>query len=119
VTQRPGDKWEKPAGATDDHLHFMVECMESWFLADKEALEKFFGKDFNRRALPAATAKIESVPKPDLLDRLKQATRSTKKGAYGKGQHSFKVLETLDPARIRGACPWAERFFATLAKLLA
>ena len=27
----------------DNQLHFMVKCMESWFLADKSALEKFYG----------------------------------------------------------------------------
>jgi hypothetical protein len=41
VAQRPDDKWQKPAGATEDHLHLMVQCMEAWFLADRQALHAF------------------------------------------------------------------------------
>ena len=29
----------RPSGATDDHVHLMVQCMESWFLADRDWLE--------------------------------------------------------------------------------
>ncbi len=36
---------------------------------------------------------------------------------YGKGAHSFKLLATLDPAKLRAASPWAERFFATVDRL--
>jgi hypothetical protein len=50
---------------------------------------------------------------------LEQATRDTKtKGAYDKGKHSFKLLATLDPKLVRNAGPWAERFFATLDRLM-
>jgi hypothetical protein len=34
-----------------------------------------------------------------------------------EGAHSFKLLATLDPAKVRGASPWAERFFATVERL--
>ena len=120
VKARPGDGWDKPGGATDDHLHLMVQCMESWFLADRPAMRAFFGQGFQESALPAATAVAEAVGKIDLYARLAQATRNTKtKGAYGKGEHSFKLLATLDPALIRGASPWAERFFLTLDRLMA
>ena len=115
MAQRPGDGWVKPAGATEDHLHLMVQCMEAWFLADRRALKEFFGPGFRERALPAATSQPEKVSKPDLYHKLEQATRDTKtKGTYGKGEHSFKLLATLDPALVRKACPWAERFFVTL-----
>jgi hypothetical protein len=119
VAQRAGDKWAKPASATDEQLHLMVQCMEAWFLADRKALERFFGNGFKEGALPAVTAALESVPKSELFDRLKQATRETKtKGAYGKSQHSFKVLATLDPNQVRKASPWAERFFVMLDQML-
>lgn len=41
VLVRPGDHWERPAAATDDQLHFMVQTMEAWLLADPEALKAF------------------------------------------------------------------------------
>jgi len=115
VAGRPGDGWSQPAGATADHLHLMVQCMEAWFLADRRALGEFFGQGFNANALPPSTCIQEEVDKPDLYDKLKQATRKTKtKGTYGKGKHAFKLLATLDPNLVRRASPWAERFFATL-----
>jgi hypothetical protein len=120
VKARPGDGWDKPGGATDDHLHLMVQCMESWFLADRLAMRAFFGQGFQESALPPATAVAEAVEKTDLNARLTQATRHTKtKGTYRKGEHSFRLLATLDPALVRGASPWAERFFSTLARLMA
>ncbi len=117
VGKRVGDKWSRPEGAGEEHLHLMVECMEAWFLADRLALKAFFGKDFKETALPAATAAIETVPKTKVYDSLESATKPTKKGRYGKGAHSFKLLATLDPAKVRAASPWAERFFATVDRL--
>lgn len=118
VAQRPGDEWVKPADAKEDQLHLMVQCMESWFLADRRALEEFFGQGFKERALPAATGTPEDVGKPDLYRKLEQATRSTKtKRAYDKGRHAFKLLAMLDPTLVRKANPWAERFFSTLDRL--
>lgn len=115
VAQRAGDEWERPPGATADHLHLMVESMEAWFLADRRALREYFGQGFRENALPAATRGPEDVRKQDLYSRLEQATRETKtKGAYDKGGHSFKLLAMLDPNLVRKTCPWAERFFATL-----
>lgn len=119
VEQRRGDGWVRPAGATEDHLHFMVQCMEAWFLADRRALQEFYGQGFKEDALPAATCVQEDVSKLDLYRKLDQATRNTTtKGAYGKGKHSFALLAKLDPTRVREANPWAERFFATLDRLM-
>jgi hypothetical protein len=119
VARREGDGWARPAGATDDHLHLMVQCMEAWFLADRAALLRFYGQGFNENALPARTANLEQVRKNDLYDSLAQATRGTKtKGRYGKSEHSFKLLATLDPDLLRKASPWAARFFASLDGLM-
>ncbi len=118
VKQREGDGWERPDGATDDHLHLMVQCMESWFLADRSAMRTFFGNGYRENALPPPTAKIEDVSRTDIYATLKAATKDTTKGAYGKGAHSFLLLATLEPQLVRAASPWAERFFATLDRLL-
>jgi hypothetical protein len=113
------DGWDKPAGATPDHLHLMVQCMEAWFLADRRALQEFFGQGFRENALPSPTGALEEVGKPDLFRRLERATRDTAtKGAYQKGRHSFPLLATLDPARLRAASPWSDRFFAALDRLM-
>ena len=113
VRNRKGDGWEKPENASDKQLHLMVQCMESWFLADRKAMREFFGDGYREKSIPPATAQIEKVDKTDLYNKLKTATKDTKtKGAYGKGEHSFKLLARLDPNLIKKASPWAEHFFS-------
>lgn len=119
VAQRPGDEWDQPAGATEDHLHLMVQCMESWILSDRRALREYFGQGFQENALPATGRIPEDIRKLDLYNCLEQATRKTRtKGTYDKGSHSFKLLAIADPGLVRKAGGWAERFFATLDTLM-
>ena len=111
---KANDTWDRPATATDGQCHLMVQAMESWFLADADALASFYGQDFNRRALPA-NRNIEQVSKEDVLAGLSQAARNTKKGGYKKGPDSYEILERLDPARVTGMSPFAERFIQALS----
>ena len=111
---KANDTWDRPATATDDQCHLMVQVMESWFLADADALASFYGQDFNRGALPA-NLNIEQVSKEDALARLSQATRNTKKGGYQKGLDSYEILARLNPAKVRGMSPFAERFIQALS----
>ncbi len=111
---KANDNWDRPATATDDQCHLMVQVMESWFLADADALASFYGQDFNRGPLPA-NRNIEQVPKEDALARLSQATRNTKKGGYKKGPDSYDILAKLNPAKVRGMSPFGERFIQALS----
>lgn len=89
---RAGDNWDKPANATNDNVHCMIQCMETWFLADKDTLERYFGQGFNRNALPVRTD-IENISKSQVYQCLKDSTRfCTTKGEYDKGSHSFEIL---------------------------
>ena len=110
------DGWDRPDGATDEQCHLMVEVMESWLLADREALEAFYGQGYRSNALPQRQ-NVEEVPKDDVRDGLARATRNSTKGRYHKGTHSFKMLEKLDPAKVRDASPYADRFISTLSRL--
>lgn len=111
LAQRAGDGWAMPAGATDSHCHLMVECMENWFLADRATLAAFFDPGFRPNALPAATRTIESIGKVQLFDALRAATNNCKtKSRYGKGEHSFKLMASIDPFKVVAASPWAKRF---------
>jgi len=116
VKNRQGDGWAKPATVTDDHLHFMVICMESWFLADKDALASYFGQYFNINALPKRSD-VENVSKADVYNALFQATKDSQKGEYGKGKHSFKILGLINPEKVKSASPYAKRFLNTLSGL--
>jgi len=107
------DLWEKPKGAKDTDCHLIVQAMESWFLADRDAIKAFFGQGFNENALPSAP--VEEVTKDTLYNALKQATRACKtKAAYGKSEHSFKLLAAINPEKVTHASPWAKRFVDSL-----
>lgn len=115
LQQRQGDGWTKPAGSEDLHCHLMVQCMESWFLADREVLRQFFGQGFRENALPAAANAIEQVDKGAIYKALENATLHCKtKDAYGKGEHSFKLLALIDPSKVQQASAWALRFIESL-----
>lgn len=108
------DNWGKPTRAADDNAHLMVQCMEAWFLADKDALVEYFGDGFNRKALPAQ-ANVEDIPKTDIERGLKSATRQcTTKGRYNKGRHSFALLAQISPEKVTTASPHAKRLIETL-----
>ena len=102
------DSWDRPSGAKDEQCHLMVEIMESWFLADTDTLESFYGDDFQKQRLPA-NQKTEQVAKQDVFRGLEQASADTGKGPYSKGRHSYAILAKLDTERVRKASPHANR----------
>lgn len=108
---RQGDGWDMPAGATQLQCHLMVECMENWLLADRATLQSFFDPGFRPNALPVPSRAIESVGKEQVYQALAAATCDCKtKVAYGKGEHSFKLLAGVNPTTVIAASPWAKRF---------
>lgn len=107
------DGWDKPKGATDDQCHLMVQVMESLFLADKDALESFYGQGFRRRALPR-NPNVEQVSKQDVVNGLERASDGTGKGRYNKGRHSFEILARVDPGKVRKGSDYADRFVRAL-----
>lgn len=112
------ESWNKPADVTDEQYHLMVQLMESWFMADQETLQSYYGRNFRTKSLPQNPA-IEKIPKGDVEQKLKQAIRSTgkrtnNKVTYNKGEHGFEILARLDPGKVRRASPYADRFFRAL-----
>ena len=110
------DKWNKPEKADDIQCHLMVQCMEAWFIADRQTLASFFGHNFKDTQLPNAANAIESISKEKLYESLAKASKSCQKGQYGKGSHSFKLLALINPVNVSAASPWAKRFIDTLKK---
>ena len=114
VRLRPGDGWPKPEGAKEDQLFFMVQCMESWFLAERQKLVAYFGQGFYENSVPK-TVNIEDIPKQTVLQSLAESSRHCKtKGPYSKSRHSFQILAGLDPKQIGAASPHADAFFKTV-----
>lgn len=112
---RQGDRWAKPSSAETDNAHLMVQCMETWFLADVETLRSFYGQGFNQRALPR-NPRIEQILKTDVLNGLEKASKNTVKGGYSKGRHSFAILGLIDPVKVQEAAESAERLVKVLLK---
>lgn len=102
----------------DDAIHLMTQTMETWILSDPEALANYYGRDFARNALPKSDD-LERVPKKDVEQALKQATRKTKKGAYQKIKHASDLLKRIDPKKAREKCRHCERLFSVLNHAMA
>ena len=107
------DQWQRPSGATEDQILFMVQAMEAWFHADKNMLGEYYGQGFREAAL-SPRHDVENIPKIDLISGLQRATKDCQKGEYAKGDHSFQILACLDPAKVRASSPHAELFLKIL-----
>ena len=113
---RQRDRWETP-DLPDAHCHLMVQTMEAWLLADRDALVRFYGLQFSAGRLPGHSD-VEQVDKRALLGALKAATRNTGKGEYHKIRHGPKLLANLDPSKVRDAARNCDRLFSTLTDLM-
>lgn len=113
---RKDDRWSSPADAANDDIHLMVQCMEAWFLTDKDALARYYGQGFTATALPGDPG-VEQIPKDDVLQGLRNATRHTQKGEYDKGEISFRILAVIAPDKVTKASPHASRFIQHLLNL--
>lgn len=130
VKNRIGDEWVAPDGATADQCQLMIVTMETWFLADPEAVRGFFKhtNGFDKDAIPDLPP-LPSAPKPATLlqamsksrvnEILAKATRSTKTDHYERIRHGAKLLAVIDSAKVRQQCPACDRLFKTLATAMA
>jgi hypothetical protein len=115
LKDRTGDNWTRPTSATEDQAHLMVQVMESWFLADKQALADYYGQEFLANSLPGQP-KIEFISKKDVFNALQHASRTTQKGEYHKTRHGFDLLALIDPTRVRAASTHADRLHVVLKR---
>ena len=97
------DQWARPEGAENEQVLFMTTCMETWFVADRAALEAHFGNRLQDSALPPLNG-LEARPRHDVQDKLMHATRNCS-NAYAKGKRSFEVLGKLDSGVLAGRLP--------------
>ena len=109
------DSWQKPQNTSDDQAFLMVQLMETWFLADLEALRAFFGPKFSDSHLKGLKLP-ESVEKARVLDGLERATRNCST-RFKKGTVAFELLFRIDPKKIEAACPHAKRLLDRLRSL--
>jgi Domain of unknown function (DUF4276) len=100
------DGWKQPPGATEDQAFLMVQVMETWFLADRDLLRRYFGSSLRENHLRQWPV-LEAVPKPTVFDALARATAGCPK-SYAKGKVSYELLGQLSPPHVEAACPHAK-----------
>ena len=100
-----------------DQVFWMVESMESWFLADPDALATYYGQGFSRKAI-GQTANVEAVSKSEVFNRLKSATTNTTKGEYNKVRHAPDLLAKLDPKLVQGHAEHCRSLSEALRKMI-
>jgi hypothetical protein len=88
----------------------MVQAVEAWMIADREAIRDYFGDGFNENALPKRR-NPEEIPKDDLKDALDQAGRNSKTRGYHEIVDGTRIIERLDPVVVRSKCPSCRRLF--------
>lgn len=106
------DGWRRPPGATDDQAFLMVQVMETWFLADRELLKRYFGNSLRESHLRQWPI-LEDVPKPTVFDALKNATAGCQR-PYAKGKVSYELLGRLSSQPVEAACPHAKALLERL-----
>lgn len=106
------DDWTRPSGAEDDQAQLMVTTMETWLLADRQTLIAYFPA-MSASALPP-DADLESRRKKEVSAALRNATQSSSKGPYHKGNHSFDLLGRIVPEELKSRLPHFRRFVETL-----
>ena len=104
--------------ADERTVHLMVQTMEAWIAADRDALSDYYGQRFHGSALPNS-ADLESVPKHDIKQSLINATRQTTKGEYRKIRHASALLAQISPCRVQERCDGCRRFLEYLDLILA
>lgn len=92
------DGWDKPLGSENNQVLFMTTCMETWIVADRDALTKHYGSKLQESALPPLVD-LELRSRHDIQNELFRATRDCS-NAYKKGKRSFDVLEKLSPDKL-------------------
>ena len=98
------------AACDDGQLNFMVQAMESWFIADPKALIERFGRRFDASRLPNPQ-NAESISPAQLTDSIKRGLRSSGASAqsgakrrYDKVSDGAKLLELVDESRVSRNC---------------
>jgi hypothetical protein len=102
-------KWKESHA---ESIYWMVQMMEAWFHADREALKRFYGEGFRLRALKA-NPNVEAILKRDLVSGLGAATKQTNKGNYyhDKVNHALSLLSMINPGLVRAAAPNCAKLF--------
>ena len=109
--------WAKPKQSTAEQIHRMVQTMEAWIVADRDAIQEYYGGGVHLNSL-SNRKNVEEIPKLELERGLKQATRSTKKGEYHKIRHACQLLPRISAAKVAARAQHFKRLLDFMASRL-
>jgi hypothetical protein len=77
-------------------VFYMIQEMETWFIAQPEVLDEFYGSDKNRKKVSEKLSKQPPAVIADPKAELKKATKDSKRGQYHEIKHSVELLKRLN-----------------------
>ena len=96
------DGWSKPTVVNDDQAMLMTTSMETWIVADRDALREKYGSQLRENVLPTHDdGYLENRSRQDVFQKLRNATNN----GYDKGAKSFEVLGKLNPDTLEQHLP--------------
>ena len=116
VTQHLRVDYKDEIPGEERQYHLMVQTMESWFVADAEALQRYFGPNATIRNLPLQGS-VEDIPKERLYTLLHEVAKSGGRAGYRKGTDQAELLLLIDPDKVAERSPHFHRFRQTLREL--
>ena len=103
-------RWRRLRKPDREQAHWMIQAMEAWFLADREALRRHFGSRLRERQIPNSNAEEVSNPKRVL----RRASASRPERRYHETRDAPELLRRLNIEKVRQAAPACERLLRTL-----
>ena len=102
------DKWDLNQ-IPPETVHLIVQCMETWIVADPDRMAEVYGKGFHPERLPVRN-NLEDEPKLEIYSKLARATEDTTKGEYSEAnnskiKHASRLLEKIRADRVAARCP--------------
>lgn len=115
------------ARADELQIFLMVQCIEAWFVADREGLAGYYSRSGNQfdtdELLPQGNQSVEDLSCADIqasidkaLAKADAAKPKEQRRKYLK-RHAFEIIGYIDPHKVAAASPHAKRLFDELARL--
>ena len=108
---RDRDGWQ--VNESEDQYHLMVQALEAWLIADREAVKQYYGQGFQESAIPAAQD-VEQIDKDLPKSSLDKAAKKTNKEGYQEIRDGARLLAKINPEEVRKKARHCERLFLTL-----
>lgn len=103
------------------HTYYWVEVMESWFLADRDAIAKALGSCVKVRSLPNPS-NVEQIAKARVFKLLSASTRPCGQEKHYDDSHppllAGRIFQVLDREKVKAKSTECRRFLGALNEII-